>query len=357
MMRSVAVALFAVLICVWSCLKLESDTACTTACENAEQCGLLPSPLGAAGQGVTDQQNCIDRCNVTSPDQRTVVTSCTNVDAALDGRAMAWCGDGVTSGSGACDQIASCLTQALGEGILGQSALSIVLAPGGDAEAPADVPDASTCVACNSQCGGKVCDSRACGGALGAQNATSWCVSVQAATAQLFYISGTRQVFGPTVACSDGLDRASVFDSLSPGPFRAGVKIRGASQADAGNVEGGAPTAPYCWVFYGPKVVLGAGETDQTVVGLLEPGVLSSRGGVHTCEDNAIVCADGFDNDGNGLIDCADTQCAAYCQTTPCPDGGRTTSSGSTAGCSELDAGSPGDGPGRTASDASTDGS
>ena len=42
---------------------------------------------------------------------------------------------------------------------------------------------------------------------------------------------------------------------------------------------------------------------------------------VSTVENNAALCGDGIDNDSDGKIDCADSDCAAYCVAEACQDG------------------------------------
>jgi len=42
---------------------------------------------------------------------------------------------------------------------------------------------------------------------------------------------------------------------------------------------------------------------------------------VSTEENNAALCGDGIDNDGDGKIDCADSDCAAFCVPEACQDG------------------------------------
>lgn len=307
--RSIDLALVALLSA--GCSK--PNEQCATTCELLGACGLLPSPLGA-GQDPYD--NCKERCNQTDPGVREPIFACVdNSDIFSAPSARSWCGpaEGSTREpeDGVCLALATCMNRSLpNTDVLGQSSVS-VLVVGGDSNSGA-LPSPRE-VDCQDQ------------SSVNTPVPVDWCAQVGARTIQPFVLQESAAVMAPAESCGLALTTATTFAPITPGLVRPGIYVVGQTatpMSDAGNAagiaeppDGGAPDASasqYCWVFWGDQVVAQAGSVQPAPVPVAGANRLASPGWIYTCEVGA-ACHDGIDNDGDGLIDCADPMCAAEC--------------------------------------------
>ncbi len=195
--------------------------------------------------------------------------------------------------------------------VLGQSSVS-VLVVGGDSDSGA-LPNPKA-VDCQDQ------------SSVNTPVPVDWCAQVGARTIQPFVLQESAVVMAPAESCGMALATATTFAPITPGLIRPGVYVVGQTappMSDAGNdaagiaetADGGAPDASasqYCWVFWGDQVVAHSGSVQAAPVPLAGADGLWSPGWIYACEVGA-ACHDGIDNDGDGLIDCADPMCAAEC--------------------------------------------
>jgi hypothetical protein len=287
---------------------------CSRACSLLNACALLPSPLGA---GVDPGDNCETRCKNGGDGVRDTILGCVGDAGALSGpSARSWCG--VPDGSspdpqdGVCLGLAMCMSRGVpNTDILGQSSVS-VLVIGGQAEA--GVLPAPTEVDCQNN------------GPVSTPVESAWCAEVGARTVQPFLLSESSFWQVPAVSCGAALNTSTTFAPVTPGLARPGIYVVGQtppSMPDGGSeggtaiqpLEGGAPDASasqYCWVFWGDQIVAPAGSSQSAPVPIPGPDTVANGGWQYACERGA-SCHDGIDNDGDGLIDCADPKCEAEC--------------------------------------------
>jgi len=263
------------------CPKYNPDGDCQRICQRLTACGLLPSPLGG---GDDPQANCLDRCRLTDPATFDEIAMCgsKHPDAEASSFEELWCGEGDT----ACRLTASCLTQTFpGSGVLGRSTADVTVAEeaaaDGGAQA-AEEPGDSTCQA-------PAMLVEAASRELCAQ------LGIQTLTVALHQLSPPPPL---TVACADQLPEPIHFGNLMPGPTQPEIQVRWVAPAAAvdGGVSSAAAGTAVCRAFFGPRVVLRAGQ--RTVLSVALPttlATLSSTG--HDCQSGTTgttnVMADG----------------------------------------------------------------
>jgi hypothetical protein len=318
------------LVSLAGCTSTSTRDVCAGACDALSACGLLPSPLGAGDQLVG---NCTERCVSSDPVARSAIETCTGTAEAGaetlgDNLERSWCGevDGSASGDEACSRVAACLGRAFaGTSILGEAALTVLVTTNGDAAAP--VPTDDTCQA-----------------AVGAEAppTVDWCAGVGARSVQAFAVQESTAILGPSQTCAAAISSPTTFTPLKPGLVRPGVLVQGeqvipvdaggdaegsVDVADGSMPEGGTTGVAFCWVFWGEQVVARAGTTQTANVPLEAVDVLATGVWRYACEQGA-TCHDGIDNDGDGLIDCADPKCESECS----GDGGAGVGAGASDG-------------------------
>lgn len=359
------------------CPHVPDEPACKQTCARLQICGLLPSPLGAKNDVADAVENCAARCQLSDVAVRDQVVGCTKrVSPANVGCPEGECGACFDRAS--CGNIAACLESAfpLFEGkFLGQSrgqllpvteALVVSWAAvrgegeggagGGSASACASIPGALVCEQCDS--GAELTHGgRPKGLCKEPMNDDGWCGVAGVSTLRPFVLEGSPAIgltyLEPELSCAARLLRSVDFDAVSPGPVRFGFEVRGSTRQKAPGPE--EKSALFCHVFYTPPFLLKAGREDQCVQVSLPRGVqyhdliddcesrrsVPGRGSdacdlIFRCEEGD-RCADGSDNDNNGLVDCDDPKC--QCSTGP---GGGAGASGGEAGAAGQSAGGAG---------------
>lgn len=271
---------------------------CASFCAFAERCGVLPSPLGAAVEGVSAVDNCVGRCQLTDPvERKRFTTSCWDASPGDLDIERGWCGpDEVRR----CAQGAACLESALPDsGVLGQARLDVVFGACGPrlvvsepAEAGCDRdPDVGT--------------APECGSLLSSDEAARWCNEVQAAEVEISVEQRGQIVAGAKGTCALLLGQTTTFGELRPGPARASVRIRRAR-------DGGAASPEDCIVFYGAERVLRASVAETSHIALAGADAGAALSAI-TCEITQEECAGGVDEDKDGHIDCSDPDCQPFC--------------------------------------------
>lgn len=321
-----SVLLAAVAFAPWigSCTNDEIGVACEDACGMAQHCGLLPSPLGAETDHVEAEDNCRRRCELSDKDTRESIASCLKRENISDPQDD-WCG--ADAGRHPCADAAACLVSHFGsEAILGRVEVNVVAVTDAGPECPDDPvtedPNDSICrpepcsqEACDE---GKTveCDCTSCEELMTAAKASDICSGINAYAARYFLTrKGTYYRFAEQ-GCLEGLSDIGATLDLPPGPLRAGVEVRGAYEADTDAPPDAGPSdvegESYCRVFYGPELVLPAGASYEIPIPI--PELTDVDDWPNVCEDSAPLCGDGEDNDGDGLEDCADPDCALSCE-------------------------------------------
>lgn len=325
-----------------ACPEQTNERECAELCERLDECGLLPSVLGADIGGADKRKNCESRCQLSTDSRSSRVRNCADAGAppsAAEG------GDREQQ----CASLAGCLEVAVPDAsILGEATLIARPALADNApDTQCPLPDASAscpywlypdspgCRAdCNAICGGFP---------FAEQTAKLWCETIGAARGVPFVVRRGEYDYGAERSCAELLQLPERFEHLEPGSVQAGIELWGTSspdpEADAGGATGAAdagaaPTPAFCYVFYGSAETLAAGVPATSAIAVPEPALLqclSSDKLVFTCERDGVACADGLDNDGNGFADCADAKCGCSTPTnTPPapPDSGPATEAG-----------------------------
>jgi hypothetical protein len=309
------VALAAALLALVQCSESATARRCQQACARLNACGLLPSPLGG---GLDSQDNCQSRCQESDQPSDSNLQSAV-LDCVLPSESgtgigdfgRSWCGaplDATTEANdGLCAQVAACLSRTNPSGsILGQSSLTVLVA--GNADGGSPLPTAE----------GPGCATSCCDAAQETPTDPSWCLAVGARSIQAFVVQESNATLGATQTCAAALTNPTLFPGLTPGLARPGLYVAGQTVAPAppdggdADAEAGVGSSAYCWVFWGEQVVTRAGATTEAVVDIVPSQILVDGGWARTCERGA-ACHDGIDNDGDGLIDCADPKCEVEC--------------------------------------------
>jgi hypothetical protein len=333
-LRFIGVAVvLSVALCAFAQCGSADTLRCEEACETANTCGLLPSPIGATTYGISAKDNCIARCKLTNGGIGNTITSCLGTVGDA-GFVRQWC-----EPLAACARAANCLrTAAGGPGLLGNAGLSIVVldSDAGDSTSPptsTSRPTATDCKevrerACtSSECAPeetKPCDRAVCTNSITETRADEWCKAVGSSTARPAVEQFGAWHPGEELSCAQALARPSLIEGITPGMFYGLVEVRGVLVADAGAGKDPSSTR-YCVNLFGARTAISAGSIDRTAVQLpsTEAFLQVAAKGI-ACESDPLACSDGVDNDNDDAVDCADPSCAAFCPTVarpPC-DGG-----------------------------------
>lgn len=137
-----------------------------------------------------------------------------------------------------------------------------------------------------------------------------------------------------SLGCAQALRDPSEFRGVTVGEVLIGAKLRSLRKeivgaADAGTGGGGSGGAQAeeteqneCRVYYAPPFVLLPGQEGVEYRRITIPMQFDPSSPLpNNCEDSALKCSDGQDNDRDGRIDCADPLCARFCVNNSC-DGG-----------------------------------
>jgi hypothetical protein len=322
---------------------------CEKACQLAEWCGLLPSPLGARTEATNPRDNCRERCALTPVRSREVVVGCLGVAQVEATVAARWCATVGSSRETPCAKAAACLAGAFPQElrVLGTSTVTVAVAAFSPTDTNLGRPSCDEPMCSTSDCEARIpdagrpgCDDRTCesprvGGDL--------CEVLGGIRAELALENGPRKMTARIDACATVFSSVTTFRDVTSGPIRAVLKVQGEGLPFSPQpLEPGALSArqPFCLVFYGPPTIARAGVAERTLVEVPTRAVIRAQiaAGVPLaeCEITSEACADGKDNDGDGQRDCLDPECARFCpgegsagvSPVPGPDAGADSSAG-----------------------------
>lgn len=300
-----------------------STSQCADLCTQLRDCGLLPSALG------TSFQNCETRCASTvgmqgsgetndssSPgegglsDSKTVL-SClqetsgeTSAGGASASGASSWCSTdasgGTTSTSSAvCPNLRDCLLKNFSNpSVIGTTTASVIVQSGG-------IQTPLTGSECLVEWGSsELPPAASCGEAT-----------------QLTLVGSLGKLAGyPTGTCEAIVGIPIPVGDVFPGPYRPEVKVLFSSGE--------------CEIRSGCDQLAKAGKSARFVVPLdsASPGAAGggyggalALGDGSTCDlyrecESDERCRNGHDDDGDGMTDCDDVRCVAWCQANPAPE-------------------------------------
>ncbi len=343
----------------------EVRAECQRICDRLDRCGLLPSALGS-GEGREAEGHCALRCELTESRLRSDVSAC-----LLDpepGRRPSSAGDCAPwrGGESVCLSARDCLRTVFAADVpvVGTGDLVVRFgvgevragAAGGDCRpARVSAADEGVLEPVRSRAGQESPD-RCTPLASG-----DWCAALNVGSVRVFVLQDGRAEERAAASCETALSGESRFRNLMPGTARPGAKLAGACPAgvcpEAADVRGlrchetgdeadtepaladvaDAPApVPWCVVVYGEEVVARAGDANvaavlvpptDVVAGLLQAlrkGAAEEGPAAYRCEESAELCANGLDDEQDGLVDCDDPDCDPFCrEDTParCSDG------------------------------------
>jgi hypothetical protein len=276
--------------CLGSDLSNEGD--CETFCHDLQVCGMLPSILGVQSSAddygeVAATDNCKTRCARTPAETQSRMLDCRQTKRPAE---RDWCDT-----PSACADLSACLVGEFpGVPVTGQASVQVE-AWSKSCEGSPVTPDAPYCSesvpespctwadGANAECGARDLGVRA------------------------FIDQGTGRRFGPSRSCAAGLTEHTAFSNVAPGRLRVGVQLIENTESPPARDGGAAATTvpgPACREFVADAVV--AAGSVSLLLGVVVDGIA----GGSSCE----ICDDGGDNDGDGLVDCADADCLVECQ-------------------------------------------
>lgn len=189
-----------------------------------------------------------------------------------------------------------------------------------------------------------------------------WCASMNATEVE-FVLQALPPLVTPSsqliVPCAQAFDESIEHHGIATGVYRAYARVRGvfvnAPAPDESAAVDGEPVAPAepaatmpepsasadggapaldtttaiaarmpepftCFTLHGESQRLLANQTHSAVIALPDWSNLVSSN-VFPCEEGAVFCTDGVDNDKNDLADCAESACSPFCPTSCDPAG------------------------------------
>lgn len=298
---------------------------CRQICGRAQECRLLPSPLGIS------QSNCEQRCTRTSKDEPefSSIFECHQrywhgIDEPLVSDAER-CGE-------RCVRYANCLEQALTQPFLtGRGSVSITVAK--PSVMNTGTADAGGAAGAGGADAGAAIDLTCAPPMVGEQrlDPLEACQLGDFAVAQVTVVVVDRkgQVHSSAaLRCEEALGMQHVFEDLPAGFARAQILLAGTRPVsaakdddagaplddfDAGAGETGRSAAPtnFC-VRVADQPVLVAAGAHNAVTLLWEPS-RTPLGALPQLEECDLVCRDQEDNDHDDFTDCNDSSCSAWC--------------------------------------------
>ena len=127
------------------------------------------------------------------------------------------------------------------------------------------------------------------------------------------FLQGDGEYQETTRECVTSPARAATFRNVRPGTVTGGMVLVGAEQAvpadgDAGSSSDAESIPRTCLVLNSDRVVVAAGVCGGVRISIPTGAQLGTP-----CEENADVCGDGLDNDGDGRTDCDNPKCQQAC--------------------------------------------
>jgi hypothetical protein len=318
-----------VLALLAGCEEVGVPEACARACDLAQWCGLLPSPLGANTPRTGAVANCRERCALTPEREREPILSCLYEPAQEAGVAARWCAPVGAAREAPCAKASACLTSAFPHQprILGRASVTVVVRgvvpvdtnlAGPSCRDPMCTPDecASGPGARDGDAGAPSCDRRVC--SPPADGGVPPCEALGGVRAELMLENGSRRLTSRIDTCSAVVSGMTPFHEVTPGPIKAVLRIQGEARLGAPAASGEPPPKrPYCLVFYGSSTIARAGRQERALVEVPTLPRLQRRvadgGRLDECEITGDTCSDGVDNDGDDHRDCLDPDCERFC--------------------------------------------
>ena len=331
-----------------SCSLTTDNPECPGLCQLLADCGVLPSALGNSTGKFSDQANCEQRCALTEASIRDDINQCSkDVDRT-------WCQE-----RNSCRSFAACLEARFpDQQATGVAQVTVAAVPW---EHAAYDPCSSTPTGNTGGAGGE-----GGAGAADARNSNSfdettardWCTRVRASRGRVVFSDAVGMRFGDDTDCVSLLTKPASFVSVRPGLVEYGIELRGTltlpgltrpePSTAPGGLQGAGGTslvkatataadefgsrqlmtarAPdqqpsVCVYLPGARAQISPGSTELVVPVRNTPRFTRSVG---ECNGRPTSCGDGQDNDGDGLVDCADPKCACTTSsTTSTPEAGQ----------------------------------
>lgn len=312
---------------------------CERLCRELEECGLLPSPLGADPEAdVSDRERCVDRCSGSKAAVQEEFAACMREDDAPacdrnSSPADRWCCNR------GCRQLAQCLEGIAGESVSRPAAAIVRISSGVTPVVTVPPAGCDTEYECAASAVIEAPAPGYCAGVTAAGPDGDVQVEPAIVGVRAFLETDQGVIRGADEACDHVVAQGVRFERVPAGAVRAGVRLELAPGA-----------GPSCLVFWSQRyVVLPGREPTIPVVlpprgSLLCPGTGAGGGGAggaspglpitcddfqdagllgtcsrYFCEEDAQSCDDQKDNDGNGRVDCQEEACLAQpaCQPSP----------------------------------------
>ena len=324
-----------VAVCVSGCGHSLDGEGCETTCQRLAACGLLSDGLGA------DLDECMSRCAFSEDPVRQETDNCVadvrpNADGSVLGLA-AWCG---ADEEAPCDAAAQCVRDVYGQSLFTDVvdlSVEFMAAPDAAGECPSDAStDPATPMGpCPENVG--ICEPdrapEVAGTALEAES--RWCERLGVARAMAWVETTSGPSPSRAIECAT-IPSTADFGRVEPGLLQPVVRVEGvlpAADEDAATRAGTLGLdGPFCWVFRGASSVRHADDREHLPVLLpaqpdtaverlrfevdavrkIQAGQPAPRS-LFRCEADAQACTNRVDDDGDGLDDCRDPECAAFC--------------------------------------------
>lgn len=286
----------------------EQSGSCYEACVHACTCGFIPSPLGSTGE------HFMEVCAQSDEDVRAQVLECFHLAEVPDGEER-WCGEA----DPACPAIETCLLEELDASVVGKVRIDVEFydgelalercqgglpceasAAGEDDEAPG-LASSSGADGCDTTSGGTEGET----GTTGAAEKTKATELVHPCAKegiQLVQVMAVRDemvisLFELECGVEQEASPPRLAADVPAGDFQYVARIRGL----------GASGKPLCLTSRADCVGL-AGEPMTVRFGV------DFGGTTWQCEDDIASCTDALDNDGDGVENCNDADCAPFCK-------------------------------------------
>jgi hypothetical protein len=321
------------LACALMSSACKANEYCLELCNTLKECGMLPSPLGATEWGGEDTMSyahadCVSRCDhsfkaplrLSFCDQSLGGVAEYYFAGQLDdtsNRDGDWCRieadgpythfkreipptgalpDELAAPDSVCDQMALCITAAIGEFALGKASFELVPVTGQSAVLAQDLSCETRPPSLLEDAGFETFSELA---------ASAVCRALGTSSGSQFYERNGVKVETEPFTCVHALSTPGLGPDVPPGPLIAGLRLF--ERAADG-------TFSRCAVFYSRRTVMSAG-VDTWLVPVGVPN--ENFDDVIPCEGDRATCSDGVDNDQDGFVDCDDLDCSTLSQEQP----------------------------------------
>lgn len=296
-------AMYLLLAGLGSCSLTTENVNCPRLCELLLDCQLFPSSLGTSTGSFSARENCEQRCALTEPLVRDELVKCGNEVEPT------WCQERES-----CRSLSGCLESQFPDQLTTGTARVAVGAISSREDPQQACPEAST----NSPT------------PFDEMTAQELCARWGASQGRVVLSDAVGTHLGAEQECATLLVKPTSFSDLRPGFVEYGIELRGIFSSSArpdrrpflSNPKPFGPLAPAgttpfftivedaalsCSYFPGASAIVAPTTRELNVPIGQAPRMVAAQG---ECAGRASSCSDGADNDGDGLVDCADPKCA-----------------------------------------------